>query len=232
MIGVVKRLLIVIFVLFLGVRGVSAQPRRPAGPIKVPEGFAMTEVARGLTAATAMEVTPDGRVLDCEQTGALRVIEKDRLLEKPVLQVKVDPSWERGLIGVTVDQEFARNGFVYVTYVSPTPWPHHVISRFSADGTEKILLEGDNQQKMKGTIKNGHQGGALHFGHDGKLYISIGDQTSNSPAQDMDTFLGKILRINSDGSIPMDNPFYGDTPTPRSPDTSLPPTEDRGIVLE
>ena len=163
-----------------------------------------------------MEVMSDGRVLVCEQMGTLRVIEKEKLVERPMLAVKVDPTWERGLIGVTVDPEFSRNGFLYVTYISPTPWPHHVISRFVVAGnevvagSEKVLLEGDNQQKMRGTIKNGHQGGAIHFGRDGKLYISIGDQTSNAPAQDMDTFLGKILRINSDGSIPVDNPFYGE----------------------
>lgn len=199
-----------------------AQPKRPEGPIRVPEGFAFTEIARGLTAVTAMEVMVDGRVLVCEQTGTLRVIEKDKLVERPMLAVKVDPTWERGLIGVTVGPEFPRDGFLYVTYVSPTPprlaqggpWPHHVISRFLVSenevvaGSEKVLLEGDNQQKMRGTIKNGHQGGAIHFGRDGKLFISIGEQTSNDPAQDMDTFLGKILRINSDGSIPMDNPFY------------------------
>src|SRR5438874_1069711 len=179
----------------------------------MPEGFTFTELARGLTAATAMEVMSDGRVLVCEQMGTLRVIEKEKLVERPMVAVKVDPTWERGLIGVTVDPEFARNGFLYVTYVSPTPWPHHVISRFViwgnevVAGSEKVLLEGDNQQKMRGTIKNGHQGGAIHFGRDGKLFISIGEQTSNDPAQDMDTFLGKILRINSDGSIPVDNPF-------------------------
>lgn len=208
MIEAVKRLLFITILLVFPVRSVLAQPKRPAGPIRVAEGFSWTEAARGLTAATAMEVTPDGRVLVCEQTGALRVIERGKLVERPVLKVKVDASWERGLIGVTVDPAFADNGFLYVTYVSPTPWPHHVVSRFDASGKEMILLEGDNQQKMRGTIKNGHQGGAMHFGRDGKLYISIGDQTSNDPAQEMDTFLGKILRINADGAIPVDNPFY------------------------
>ena len=185
-----------------------AQPKRAAGPPKIIDGFSISSIAAGLTAVTAMEVAPDGRLFVCEQTGGLRVIENDKLLDPPYLKVKVDPSWERGLIGVTCDPDFSRNQFIYVTYISPIPYPHHVISRFGPDGSEKILLEGDNQQKMAGTIKNGHQGGALHFGLDGKLYISIGDQTSNSPAQEMDTFLGKILRINSDGSIPVDNPFY------------------------
>ncbi len=179
-----------------------AQPKRPAGLPKVVEGFSITNIASGLTAVTAMEIAPDGRIFVCEQTGALRVIENDKLLDPPCLKVKVDPSWERGLIGVTCDPDFSRNGFLYVTYISPIPYPHHVISRFAPDGSEKIFLEGDNQQKMSGTIKNGHQGGALHFGLDGKLYISIGDQTSNAPAQELDTFLGKLLRINSDGTIP------------------------------
>src|SRR5258706_7130089 len=187
-----------------------AQPKRPGGPPKVVDGFEINQIATGLTAATAMAIAPDGRLFVCEQTGSLRVIENDRLLDQPFLRVKVDSSWERGLIGVTCDPDFANNHFLYVSYVSPTPYPHHVISRFAADGAEKILLEGDNQQKMSGTIKNGHQGGALHFGLDGKLFISIGDQTANAPAQDLDTFLGKILRINPDGSIPANNPFYGD----------------------
>ena len=144
-----KRLFLMMIVLIVGTRPAAAQPKRPAGPIKVPEGFGFTEIARGLTAATAMEVMGDGRVLVCEQTGTLRVIEKDNLVERPMLAVKVDPTWERGLIGVTVGPEFSRDGFLYVTYVSPTPWPHHVISRFVVwgnevvAGSEKVLMEGD-----------------------------------------------------------------------------------------
>jgi glucose/arabinose dehydrogenase len=212
-----KRATVVMAVLLVLAGGVTAQPKRPAGPLKVGDGFVISKIAEGLTAATAMDVAPDGRIFICEQTGALRVVAKGRLLEKPFLKVQVDSSWERGLIGVTFDPDFARNQFIYVTYISPTPYPHHVVSRFTAKGneaaagSEKLLLEGDNQQKMRGTIKNGHQGGALHFGHDGKLYISIGDQTSNHPSQDLDTLLGKIVRINSDGTIPADNPFYGET---------------------
>src|SRR4051794_15659410 len=136
-------------VLFAVASSAIAQPKRPEGPIRVAGGVGFTELARGLTAATAMEVTSDGRVLVCEQAGTLRVIEKDKLVERPKLAVKVDATWERGLIGVTVGPEFPRDGFLYVTYVSPTPWPHHVISRFVVSGnevvagSEKVLLEGD-----------------------------------------------------------------------------------------
>ena len=59
-----------------------------------------------------------------------------------------------------------------------------------------------------GRCRAGHQGGALHFGRDGKLYIAIGEQTAREPAQRLDTFQGKLLRINPDGTIPEDNPFF------------------------
>ena len=187
---------------------------RSAGPIALPKGFTWFRVAAGITGATAMEVAPDGRVFVCEQTGALRVVKGDRLLDAPFLTVQVDSTWERGLIGVTLDPDFAKNGYVYVTYVAREPFPHHRVSRFTAHGdvvlanSEKVLLKGDDQTKLGGTVSAGHQGGAIHFGKDGKLYVAIGEQTAGAPAQAMDTFQGKLLRINSDGSIPADNPFY------------------------
>jgi putative heme-binding domain-containing protein len=188
---------------------------RSSGPIAVPKGFIWSRVAAGITGATAMEVAPDGRIFVCEQTGALRVVKGDRLLDAPFLTVPVDSTWERGLIGVTLSPDFAKNGHVYVTYVAREPYPHHRVSRFTAVGdvavanSEKILLKGDDQTKLGGTVPAGHQGGAIHFGKDGKLFIAIGEQTAGAPAQAMDTLQGKLLRINSDGSIPADNPFYG-----------------------
>ncbi len=97
------------------------------------------------------------------------------------------------------------------------PYPHHRISRFRVDGdrarceSETILLEGDDQRKMGGSVPAGHQGGAIHFGKDGKLYIALGEQTAGQPSQEMNTLLGKLLRINADGTIPEDNPFYATT---------------------
>jgi uncharacterized repeat protein (TIGR03806 family) len=178
------------------------------------EGFSQTRIVDGLNGVTAMEIAPDGRIFVCEQTGSLLVVKGDRLLPKPFVTVSVDSSWERGLLGVAFDPHFAANHYIYLNYVSGTPYPHHVISRFTAEGdvaldkSEVILFEGDDQNKLGGGVKNGHQGGAIHFGKDGKLYIAIGDQTAGAPAQDMKTLQGKILRINPDGSIPRDNPFY------------------------
>jgi putative heme-binding domain-containing protein len=185
------------------------------GPVALPPGFLRECVAQEITGATAMEVAPDGRIFVCEQTGRLRVVKDDVLLPEPFVTLEVDSTWERGLIGVAIDPDLARNGHVYACYVSPTPYPHHRISRFTARvdiaavGSEAILFEGDDQTKLGGNIPAGHQGGAIHFGGDGKLYIALGDQTAGAPSQRLDTLQGKLLRLNRDGSLPEDNPFYG-----------------------
>lgn len=187
------------------------------GPLKLPTGFTATTIATQLTGCTALEVAPDGRVFVCEQTGALRVARDGKLLPTPFVRLPVDSTWERGLIGVTVAPDFPKTPHVYVCYVAAKPYPHHVVSRFTArgdvavPGSEKVLLEGDDQRKLGGSIPNGHQGGAIHFGADGKLYVAIGEQTAGAPSQDLKSLLGKLLRINPDGTIPPDNPFVSRT---------------------
>jgi putative heme-binding domain-containing protein len=186
---------------------------RSTGPIFVPPGFAVRKLAGGLTGVTALAIAPDGRVFVCEQTGALRVVRDDVLLPAPFLSLAVDSQWERGLIGVALDPAFAANGYIYLNAVAAAPYPHHRIIRTTArgdvavPGSAKVLLEGDDQRTLGGNIPAGHQGGALHFGRDGKLYVAIGEQTAGLPAQRLDTFQGKLLRINADGTIPEDNPF-------------------------
>ncbi len=203
---------------------VPAPPAKPAqadpwrGPYPddpdLPEGFADATVATDITGATALAVAPDGRVFVCEQTGTLRVVKDDKLLPEPFVTLPVDSFWERGLIGVCLDPDFPRRPFIYVCYVAARPYPHHVVSRFTAKGdaaepgSEVVLLEGDDQRKLGGAQPAGHQGGAIHFGKDGKLYVAIGEQTAGAPGQRLDTFQGKLLRINPDGSIPEDNPFF------------------------
>ncbi len=187
------------------------------GPIRLPQGFTVETVATGLSGAVAMETTPDGRILICEQTGALRVVRDGQLLDDPFVTLPVHVEWERGLIGVTIDPDFDVHPYVYVCYVAKDPYPHHVVSRLLAQGdvakpgSEQILIRGDDQRKLGGNVPAGHQGGAVHFGKDGCLYVGIGEQTAKQPSQKLDTFQGKLLRIHADGSIPEDNPFRDKT---------------------
>lgn len=185
----------------------------------VPAGFIAETVATNLNAATAMTIAPDGRVFIADQTGPLRIWKDGRLLAKPALDLsdKVDSYWERGLIGVTLHPDFPRSPYLFVVYVAKSPYTHHVVSRFTIVGdtvdpaSERILIEGDDQSKLGGTVPAGHQGGIIRMGPDGKVYFGLGEQTAGTPSQSLNTLQGKILRINQDGTIPEDNPFYNKT---------------------
>jgi glucose/arabinose dehydrogenase len=175
----------------------------------LPSGFNETVIASGLANPTAMAFAPDGRLFVCQQGGALRVIKQDVLLSTPFLTVTTDPAGERGLLGVTFDPDFANNQWVYIYYTVPGSPPHNRVSRFTASGdgavagSETVILE----LNPLSTAQN-HNGGALHFGLDGKLYIAVGENANSANAQTLANLLGKILRLNPDGSIPTDNPFF------------------------
>ncbi|MFN3191988.1 MAG: serine hydrolase [Aureliella sp.] len=188
-----------------------------SGPVELPAGFEIETVATGLSGAVALETAPDGRIFICEQGGKLRVVENGELLDEPFVEIPVEMNWERGLIGVTVSDQFPKDPWVYVVYVTDQPYTHHRVSRFRADGnkaaprSEEVLLRGDDQSLFGGNVPAGHQGGAIHFGTDGMLYIGLGEQTAGSPSQRFDALQGKILRIRPDGGIPDDNPLLGKT---------------------
>ncbi len=177
----------------------------------LPANFTETQIA-GVSAPTAMEIAPDGRIFVCEQTGALRVIKNGAVLPTPFMTLNVDPSGERGLLGIAFDPNFSSNHFLYVYYTVPSVPRHNRVSRFTANGdvvvpgSETILLELNSL-----TGATNHNGGAIHFGPDGKLYIATGENATTSNSQTLSNMLGKVLRINADGSIPTDNPFFGQT---------------------
>ncbi len=181
-----------------------------AGAATLPAGFEETQIVSGLASPTAMAFAPDERLFICLQGGQLRVVKNGALLPTPFLTLTVNASGERGLLGVAFDPDFATNGFVYVYYTATTPAIHNRISRFTATGdvavvgSEVVLMDLDN---LSGATN--HNGGAIHFGPDGKLYVAVGENANSANSQTLNNRLGKMLRINSDGSIPTDNPFFG-----------------------
>ena len=174
----------------------------------LPPGFTETSI-NGLSNPTAMEIAPDGRIFVCEQGGALRVIKNGVLLTTPFLTLSVDSNGERGLLGIAFDPNFAANNFLYVYYTVTSTPRHNRVSRFTANGdvavagSEQPILDLDNLS----TATN-HNGGAIHFGPDGKLYVAVGENANGANAQTLSNRLGKVLRINSNGTIPADNPFF------------------------
>ena len=182
------------------------------GSATLPAGFTQASLPGTLSSATALGVAPDGRIFVCEQAGALRIYKDGSLLAAPFATLPATASGERGLLGVTFDPAFAANGYVYVYYTATSPVIHNRVSRLTADpgnpdrmlaGSETILVE------LPALVADNHNGGALHFGPDGKLYVGVGENRVGANAPSLSSPLGKILRYNADGSIPTDNPFYG-----------------------
>jgi len=183
-----------------------------ASAATLPSRFIETTLASGIASPTAMAIAPDGRIFVCSQTGALRVIKNGVLLTTPFVTLSVDSVGERGLLGVALDPHFTLNHYIYLYYTVPGTPAHNRVIRFAANGD--VVLPGSRviilESNPLSTATN-HNGGALHFGADGKLYIAVGDNAEGNNSQNLSNLLGKILRISSDGTIPSDNPFVQST---------------------
>ena len=189
----------------------------------VPPGFVDSLFAGGLTNPVAMDFAPDGRLFVVEQGGGVRVVRDGQTVVEPFARVDAAAGGERGALGVALDPAFATNGYVYVYYTAREPQAHNRVSRFTAGdadpdpaayrpgdvavpGSEFAVIDLDPL-----TEATNHNGGAIHFGPDGKLYVATGDNARSDTAQSLNTTLGKVLRLNGDGSVPADNPFLDRT---------------------
>lgn len=168
-------------------------------------GQTVEVVASNLIVPWAVAPSPDSRIFITERPGRLRVVNADGQLQvEPVITIDdVRALGEGGLLGLDLDPDFAANGYMYVYYSYGSPVLKNKIVRLIESGgsafIDQILLE-----NIPGGAQ--HDGGRLKFGPDLKLYATVGDSTCNQ-AQDDYSLGGKLLRMNSDGSAPDDNPF-------------------------
>jgi len=174
-----------------------------------PAGFTRNQsYVAGLSNSTQFAQAPDGRLFVSQQGGAMRVVKNGMLLPTPFVTLAVDSNGERGLLGVAFHPNFAANNFVYAYYTTASGGTHNRISRFIANGD--VVQAGSEQVLVDlPALSNAtnHNGGAIHFGLDGKLYVGVGENANSANAQSLNTPLGKLLRFNDDGTIPSDNPF-------------------------
>jgi aldose sugar dehydrogenase len=158
--------------------------------------------------------TASDRCLVTERNGKVRAIENGKLIGKPLKEFsEVSTESEEGLMGLTLDPDYKNNKLIYLSYA------------YQLQGMQAFQKEGDLLVKVVRFKDNGnslsdekvvfdnipgthlHAGCRIRFGPDNKLYITTGDATERKLAQDLKSLLGKILRVNSDGTIPDDNPF-------------------------
>jgi len=195
--------------------GLSSVSKAQTGPT-LPPGFNDSEVTSGMAAADAMAFAPDGRIFVIEKRGTVRVIKNGALLSALFASFSARTERERGMIGIALDPDFATNHYIYLRYTKGTVTDgtcRHILSRVTANGdvmlagSEKVIVDFGDCQGV-----GGHNAGTIQFGTDGKLYTSMGDQGCCSQyAQSLTTVFGKVLRLNLDGTIPTDNPFYNTT---------------------
>lgn len=157
---------------------------------------------------------PDGsnRLFYTEKnTGRVRIIRNDTLLTNPYLTVSVTGSGEQGLLGLTFHPNYPDSPYFYIFYTRSGDRANQVVRYREVNGVPT------NPQTLMVVPRTNtatiHNGGNIHFGPDGKLYITIGDYSIPSSSQDTSNSnkLGKIHRVNYDGTIPFDNPFLNNT---------------------
>ncbi|HZA54465.1 MAG TPA: PQQ-dependent sugar dehydrogenase [Candidatus Udaeobacter sp.] len=192
----------------------SAQAQAPKSPTPAPSnGVARAEtVAKGLEHPWALEFMPDGRIVVTERAGRVRIVDRDGRLSKPLDGVpQVAARGQGGLLDVAVDPRFTENRLVYLSYAEPgegtTAGTAVARGRLADDRLEKVQVIYRQQPKVEGP---NHFGSRLVFDRDGTLFVTQGDRFAyRDRAQDLSSGLGKIIRINPDGSVPKNNPFVG-----------------------
>ncbi len=172
--------------------------------------FTVARVVQGLTHPWGMAFLPNGDILITERVGRLRVVRKGELEPSPVPGVpKVALGGQAGLLDIALHPHFQKNRLIYLSYAGPgeggmgteVARARYVEGRLVDLETILVL-----QQK---TLSPRHFGSRLLFGHDGYLYITIGDRGTKKRAQDLSDLAGKVIRIMDDGQVPQDNPFVG-----------------------
>jgi len=161
----------------------------------------------------ALTFLPDGRMLVTEKKGNLRVVTQDGAQSRPVEGLPdVDYRGQGGLGDVILHPDYADNGMIYLSYAE-----NGVGDTRGAAVVRAVLELGERGGRLSDAeviwrqypkvLDDGHYGHRLAFDDDGYLWISSGDRQKFTPAQDMQSNMGKILRLEEDGSIPSDNPF-------------------------
>ncbi|MES2991179.1 MAG: PQQ-dependent sugar dehydrogenase [Pseudomonadota bacterium] len=171
-------------------------------------------VASGLRNPWSLAFLPEGRMLVTEKGGTMRIVSADGRVGEPLQGLpKVESGGQGGLLDVVLDPKFADNALVYWSFSEADPeggrGTSTAVARGRLDGNALRDVRVVFRQAPKFASSN-HFGSRLVFARDGRLFVTLGDRFSRrDDAQTLDTHHGKVVRIESDGRVPADNPFVG-----------------------
>ena len=197
-----SRALLLVLLLAVGPAAFAPPPAAAAGSLSV--------YLSGLNVPIALAFAPDGRVFYAERnTGTIRVVLNGTPLGAYYALAGTAIGGERGLLGLALDPGFPAAPYVYAyqTYDdvgNGTVYNRVVRIAGDATGSSHVVIA-----QFPPVAATNHNGGVIAFGPDGKLYVVIGEDANPAHSQDLTTPKGKVLRIESNGSAPTDNPFYG-----------------------
>ena len=182
----------------------SPTPGSTAGAVQV------RTVTKGLEHPWGLAILPDKRMLVTERPGRLRLVSADGALSEPLAGVpKVSASGQGGLLDVALSPQFDKDRMVYLSFAEPGEGGAGTAvarARLGERGLENTQVIWRQQPKVNA---GQHFGSRLVFRRDGTLLVTLGDRGQGEPAQDLSTTIGKVVRINADGTVPKDNPFAG-----------------------
>lgn len=192
---------------------IAAQTAAPAAP---KTDITVEVVASGLKNPWSLQFLPDGRMLVTERVGTMRVVAKDGKLSDPIQGLPhVVQGGQAGLLDVLLAPDFATTGTVYFSYSEPRGVFRNgtsvVRAKLTLSDTGGAITDGTVIFRQEPAISGRHHyGSRLAWAKDGTLFVTTGERASErDSAQDLGTHLGKVIRINADGSVPKDNPFVG-----------------------
>ena len=211
----------------------ATPPPAPQPARVVKTGYKVTEIARGLDHPWSMAFLPDGSMLVTERVGRLRLIKHGSLQSQPIAGVPaVHTGGQAGLFDIVLHPKFAQNHIVYLTYAAGSTGANGTrVARARLDGAALQDLQVIFQAIPLKSADN-HYGGRMAFLPDGTFALTIGEGFEyREKAQDLTSDLGKIVRLNDDGSVPQDNPFRGQL-TVRPEIYTLGHRNEQGLVFD
>jgi glucose/arabinose dehydrogenase len=179
------------------------------------DGFTVAPIAAGLDHPWGIAVLPDGGMLVTERRGRLRFVSPEGKVGEPIEGVpEVVARGQGGLLDITLHPKFADNRLVYLSFSEGGDGGNSTaVARGTLAGDSRSLANVEVIFSQKPKVKsNMHFGSRIVFDREGRVYVGLGERSHDrfrTQAQDLDSHLGKVVRLNDDGSVPNDNPFAG-----------------------